>query len=206
MAAVKKGKSVEKNSTQEFFDKIKNTEVSVNWESGSGQTLTPENLEKFILGEMTWAQVQGVSMEQCYAFAEFGYNLFEQGKYEEAQKVFEGLVVLNPYDAYFHAVLGSIFARQNRADEAIKEFSVAAQIDPTNAQVLVNRAELYLRKGQFEGAMGDLQKAIAIDPKSEEPAVGRARTLAAATAGLIEEILKSKNAPVKPKVKKVAKK
>ena len=53
-------------------------------------------------------------------------------------------------------------------------------------------AELLLQHGEFEYAMEDLKEAIQLDPESEDPAGIRARALAAATAGLIEQVLKEK--------------
>lgn len=179
-----------KKRIDDVVSRIKATEVKVVMVEGKPQTLIPENIDKFIRGELTWAQVQGLSMEHCYAFAEIGYNLFEQGKYDDAQKVFEGLVFLNPYDPYFHAVLGSIFARQNKDDDGLHELTLAVELDPSQPQVLVNRAELYLRKGQFEQAMNDLKTAVSLDSTGNSQAATRAKALAAATAQLISDVLK----------------
>jgi len=166
-----------------------------------------EKMSKFIRGEMTLAQVQGISMEQAYAMAEMGYQLFLQGKYKEAQTIFDGLIVLNPYDGYFHSVSGSIWARLGQDDKAINEYSIAINLSPKDSQVLVNRAELLLRKGQFEDALNDLKKAIDLNPEGNNSAVARARALVAATVSLIQEMLKNKQekspkAASKSKVKK----
>jgi Flp pilus assembly protein TadD len=196
------------NASQDFLKVIKSNGANVSYKDGKAQVVTQENIAKFVRGEMTWAQVQGVSMEQAYAFAELGYNLFMQGRYEDARKIFDGLVVLNPYDGYFHSVLGSIFARQNKVEDAFREYSIAVNLEPRDPQVFVNRAELLLKKGKFEEALGDLKQAVLLDPEGNNPAVTRARALAAATLGLINEILKSKQAeeasvkPAKVKPKK----
>src|SRR5690242_19042898 len=57
--------------------------------------LSDENLTKFVLGEITWAELTGLTMQDAYAFAELAYNLFEQGKYDQAQTIVEGLVISN---------------------------------------------------------------------------------------------------------------
>lgn len=175
------------------LEKIKQAQVNAEWVGSQPQALTKENLERFIKGEITWAQANGLTMEQVYSFAEFGYNLFEQGRYEDARKIFEGLIVLNPYDGYFHSVLGSIFARQGLDQAALKEYTTSLELDPNNAQVHVNRAELYLKSGQFEEAMTDLKQAVSVDPIGHNvPAIARARALAAATAALIQDVLNAK--------------
>jgi len=148
-----------------------------------------ENIKKFILGEMTWGQLHGITMEEAYAMAELGYIQFEQGRYGEAQSIFEGLVITNPYDAYFHAMLGAIYARKDMQEEAAEEYTIAIELDPENISAYVNRAEILLQHGEFEIAMEDLRNAIKLDHKGEDPSGLRARALAGATAAIIEEIL-----------------
>ena len=184
-------------STKDFL-KVITSNPAATLKNGKIETVTPDNIAKFIRGEMTWAQVQGISMEQTYGLAEIGYQLFLQGKYDEAKKIFEGLIVLNPYDGYFHSVLGSILARSGEPDKAIQEYAIAINLEPKDLQVLVNRAELILKKVQFEDALSDLKKAIAMDPDGLHPAVIRAKALGAATVSLIEEMLKSKQSTNTP--------
>ncbi len=155
---------------------------------------TAENFQKFVRGEMTWGQLQGLTMEQAYAMAQLGYTQFEQGRYAEAQAIFEGLVVSNPYDAYFHTVLGSIYARTDRSTDAAEEYSLAIELDENNIAARTNRAELLLQHGEFQMAMDDLKQAIALDKDGTDPNAARARALATATAAIVEAILEKKKA------------
>ena len=116
----------------------------------------------------------------------------EQGRYDDAQTVYEGLVIGNPYDAYFHTMLGAIYAKKNMHEEAAEEYSIAIELDPKNISAYVNRGELLLQHGEFEYAMDDLKAAIDLDPKAENPSGIRARALAAATAAIIKEVLEKK--------------
>ncbi|MDA0713112.1 MAG: tetratricopeptide repeat protein [bacterium] len=156
--------------------------------------VTEANIAKFIRGEITLAQLQGITLDQAYAMAEIGYKLFLQGKYKDAIIIFDGLVALNPYDGYFHSVLGSIYARTNEEDKAIREFSVSANLSPHDPQVLVNLGELLLNKGQFEEALLSLKKAVALDSTGTNPAVARAKALITATVALVKELLEKKEA------------
>jgi tetratricopeptide (TPR) repeat protein len=153
---------------------------------------TMENVQKFVRGEMTWGQLQGLTMEEAYGFAQLGYMQFEQGRYDEAQSIFEGLVISNPYDAYFHTMLGAIYARKDMQEEAAEEYTIAIELDPENIAAYVNRAEILLQHGEFEIAMDDLKNAIKLDDKGEDPSGIRARALAGATAAIIEEILEER--------------
>lgn len=150
---------------------------------------TPENFKKFLFGKITWAQLEGMTMEQAYSIAEFGYTMYQQGRYKDARTLFEGLVIGNPYDPYFHAMLGAIYTKLDLHEEAAQEFSIAIELDPEDINSYVNRGELLLQHGEFEAAMEDLRAAIELDPKGENPASLRARALAAATAAVIKELI-----------------
>ncbi|MBI5509372.1 MAG: tetratricopeptide repeat protein [Deltaproteobacteria bacterium] len=153
-------------------------------------TYTAANIEKFILGEITWAQLQGITMEQAYAIAEFGYGLYKEGKFHDAQKVFEGLVICNPYDSYFHNMLGAVYQQLDMKDEALESYSNAVELDSDNLHAFVNRGELLLQNGDFDKALDDLRHAIGLDPDGKEAAGLRARALATATANAMEAIQK----------------
>ena len=191
-AAKKKDEDEDLIPPEKLLEMAKKGELPVEYTDQYPTTFTQENLEKFIMGEITWAELEGMSMEEAYAIADLGYTLFEQGRYDDAQTVYEGLVIGNPYDAYFHTMLGAIYAKKNMHEEAAEEYSIAIELDPKNISALVNRGELLLQHGEFEYAMEDLKKAIDLDPKAENPSGIRARALAAATAAIIKEVMEKK--------------
>lgn len=156
------------------------------------ETFTQEGLTKFVLGEITWAELTGLTMQDAYTFAEVAYNLFEQGKYDQAQTIVEGLVISNPYDAYFHSLLGSIYGRKGMHEEAQEEYSIAIELDDKNLAAYVNRAEILLQHGEIMKALEDLGVAVRLDPKGEKPFGIRARALAQATATILEEAMREK--------------
>jgi tetratricopeptide (TPR) repeat protein len=155
---------------------------------------TVENFKKFLFGKITWAQLEGMTMEQAYSIAEFGYTMYQQGRYKDSRTLFEGLVIGNPYDPYFHAMLGAIYTKLDMHEEAAQEFSIAIELDPEDINSYVNRGELLLQHGEFEYAMEDLKAAIDLDPEGKNPASLRARALAAATAAVIKELIQKKEA------------
>jgi tetratricopeptide (TPR) repeat protein len=173
---------------EELIEMIKGGEIT--------PTFTDDNLTKFVLGEITWAELTGLTMQDAYSFAEIAYNLFEQGKYDQAQTVVEGLVISNPYDGYFHSLLGSIYGRKGMHEEAQEEYSIALELNPKDLASYVNRAEILLQHGEIEKALEDLKKAIDLDPKGEEPFGIRARALAQATASILEEAMREKGIDV----------
>ena len=154
-------------------------------------TFSPDRVEKFIMGELTLGQLYGITIEEAYSVAELGYTFMEQGRLNEAQTVFQGLVIGNPYDAYFHTVLGSIYQKQENVDGAIEEYSIAIGLDPANMEAFVNRGELLIRKGNFQQAAVDFKNALELDPDGNSPSANRARALSSVTAAALSSALSS---------------
>lgn len=145
---------------------------------------TQDNLRAFARGEMTWAQVEGMTAQEALDIAQIGCDLSAAGRLEEAAVVFEGLVELNPLDAAARAALGTVYQRQERAAEALEAYDAALKVDPKNVVALGNRGELRLRKSDPEG-LHDLAAAVQEDPRGETQAGKRARALAEAIASAV---------------------
>ncbi len=150
------------------------------------------NFEKFILGEASLAQLLGITVDQAYAFAEYAYTLYEQGRIREARQIFEALVVQNPADPYMHFMLGVIYFKLDMPEEAVEEYSNSLSLDPTNIAAYTNRGEILLQHGEFEEALEDLRTAIRLDKKGDNPFALRARVLASATADVVKLIMQKK--------------
>lgn len=149
---------------------------------------TQDNLKAFARGDMTWAQVEGITAREAMEIAQVGCDLSAAGRLEEARVIFEGLVEMNPLDAAARAALGTVYQRQERTMEALGAYSNALKVDPKNVVALANRGELRLRANDPNG-LHDLADAVKADPRGETEAGKRARALAeaitaaAATAG-----------------------
>ena len=68
----------------------------------------PDQVAAFIQGQITLGDLEGIDKEAQYQMAEKGYQLIEEGKLKDGKIVFEGLLALDPFDAYFLTALGSI--------------------------------------------------------------------------------------------------
>lgn len=189
-------KEVENMTAEDVIRAVEKGEIEIEYVDPPNpiDNFTEENFKKFLFGKITWAQLEGMTMEQAYAIAEFGYTMYQQGRYKDARTLFEGLVIGNPYDPYFHAMLGAIFTKLDMHEEAAQEFSIAIELDPEDINSYVNRGELLLQHGEFEYAMEDLKAAIDLDPDGKNPASLRARALAAATAAAIKELIERREA------------
>lgn len=158
------------------------------------QTETVQKLKAFARGEMTWAEVEGMTFEEAKAIAQVGCDLAAAGRLEEARILFEGLVEGNPLDSAARAALGTVYQKLGRTEDALKEYSASLEFDPTNPVALVNRGELYLRQGDKRG-FTDVANAVEADPNGETSAGRRARALVKAITAVAVEQMKQKAQP-----------
>jgi tetratricopeptide (TPR) repeat protein len=153
------------------------------------QAETVQKLKAFARGEVTWAEVEGMTFEEAKAIAQVGCELAAAGRLEEARILFEGLVEGNPKDSAARAALGTVYQKLGRIEDALKEYSAALERDPRNPVALVSRGELYLRQGDRKG-FTDVANAVEADPNGETSAGRRAKALVRAIAMVAVEQMK----------------
>ncbi len=181
---------LEKERKKEEIEKTKNPEL---WKKnnewlekfiGALENIKPEEAEKavklverFIEGEITWAELQNVPPQLLFQMSEYGYLQFQRGKLAEAETIFKGLAVLDHRRAYYHIVLGAIYQRMDKLGDALAEYTVALELDEKSIPSYVNRGEIYYRCGYVEEPLEDFEKAILLDPQGKDPWANRARLL-----------------------------
>ncbi len=134
------------------------------------------NLKAYANGEITWAQLEGMTFEQAKGIAQVGCELAEAGRLEEARVVFEGLIEGNPFDFAARAALGTVYQKLGRVDEAREAYELTLEGDPENVVALVNRGELRILCGDQEG-FADLLRALDADPEGATASGRRAQGL-----------------------------
>ncbi len=167
-------------------------------------TCTEEELEEavkgFLLGDITLAQLEGLSAEELYQVADMGYNLMEEGKLEDARKIFEGLYCYNPFDSYFHSALGAIYQRQGQLESSFDHYLSSVELYDEDIQTWTNLGEVALELSTVLAQSGDndraaemfvtaadaLTRAVELDPNDEHPAGTRARVLVQVTVGSMQ--------------------
>lgn len=154
------------------------------------QTELRTKLKAFARGELTWAEVEGMSWEEAKAIAQVGCDLAGAGRLEEAKIIFEGLVAGNPKDSASRAALGTVYQKLGRLEEAIAQYTAALEHDASNPVALGNRGELRLKRGDRDG-FNDLACAIQSDPHGETAAGRRAKALVKAITLMAVEAAKS---------------
>ena len=135
----------------------------------------------FARGEVTWAEVEGITAEQARNIAEAGCDLAAAGRLEEARVLFEGLTAINPRDAGAHAALGTVYQKLDRLQDALDAYDAALSVDAAHPVALAHRGELRLRRGDA-GGLEDVARALQADPLGETAAGKRAASLVRALA------------------------
>jgi Flp pilus assembly protein TadD len=149
-----------------------------------------DRVRAFLQGEATLGDVYGLTHEELYGIAGQGKRLFDAGQLDDAFKVFEGLVALNPYDYNFHVGLGAVLQRQGKLDQALLEYDRALQLNERDVAAYANRAEVLMEKGEIQRAIDDLAAVARLDPEAKDPHARRARAMAVA----LTEVAKQKSA------------
>ncbi len=140
------------------------------------RTELKEMLLKVARGELTLAELEGMTAEHARALWDIGCELATAGRLEEARVVFAGLVASNPKDASVHAALGTVLQKLSRVDEALRSYEQALALEASNPVALGNRGELRLKAGD-RGGLYDLRRAVQVDPTGRTAAARRAREL-----------------------------
>jgi tetratricopeptide (TPR) repeat protein len=133
-----------------------------------------EEQEKF---SISLSELIDLKKEQIAEVMAIGYTLYEQGRLKEAARIFEGLLVLDPDNAYVNVFLGSIYQQQGQLEIALKRYDRALALFPYDTNALTNRGEIFLKLGRFQEAAQDFKLAIELDPRRKDPAANRALLL-----------------------------
>lgn len=143
--------------------------------------------QEWLDGHISLGAAAEWNKDEIRIISEIAYSLAQQGRYNEAVVMFEGLLAIAPATAYFQAALGALHLRLKNVEKAIECLNAALKIEETDVISLVNRGEAFLLGGNVGEARKDLEKALQIASRrpnnqtdiNDETAltVKRARTL-----------------------------
>jgi len=136
-----------------------------------------EVLYAFLDDRISLAELKGIKRDELYRFSEAGFIKFKHGRLDEAEKIFQALIVLDHRNGYFHAMMGAVHQKRGRPIEAIMEYSQAIKLSPKDVSAYVNRGELYLRHRNYRKAAEDFRNAILQDMSGVNLWANRARSL-----------------------------
>lgn len=136
-----------------------------------------ELLYAFVNDKISLAEMRGIGRDQLFQLAEAGHVKYKHGRLDEANKIFQALILLDHRNAYFHSMMGAVHQKMNRPIEAIMEYSQALKLNPKDTASFVNRGEIYLRHKNYRKAAEDFRAAIIQDLAGANLWANRARSL-----------------------------
>jgi Flp pilus assembly protein TadD len=143
----------------------------------------------FLQGEMTLAELYALSHDELYEIAEQGQRFLDAERVDDAEKLFDGLTALDPYNADFHAALGAIQQLNGDKEGARREYDRAVQLNEGHVAARTNRAELNIEAGAYAEALEDLRAVAVIDPNGNDAHSSRAAGLTNAVVRLLQNRL-----------------
>src|SRR5215469_14912519 len=101
---------------------------------------------------------QTYTREQINSIAALGFNFFKEGKLDDAQLMFKGLIAANN-SFYGWAGMGAIELSKEppELEKAQTFLSIAVRLNPNDAYVHTNLGEVYLRQQNVEQATAEFQ-------------------------------------------------
>jgi len=140
-------------------------------------SITDDMVEKLAKKEVIPAQMLGISVDEQRVLAVLGYDAITKKNYERAEKIFRGLITLNPQANLGFTGMGKLRAEQGKTEEALKAFTDALKVFPSDIEALVGRGEILMKKGQKKAALPQFLQAAYLDGFNTEPAGARAREI-----------------------------
>ena len=139
-----------------------------------------KRMDRFLAGEMVLSELYGVSKDELWGIAQSGGAMIDNGRLEEAQKIFEGLTALDPYESYYHTALGCVYQRQEKLEDANKEYERAAFLSTSDLVARANRVEVLVQLERYDDAVKQTEELTVLDPKANSEATQRAVVLVSA--------------------------
>ena len=97
-------------------------------------------------GEISQRDYHAISGPEMLQMALIGFRMYEQGKYSEAKTIFQGLIALDPMEAYYYTALGAVYLAEEDLENAramfsssINDMSAACACPPPRLRALAAR-------------------------------------------------------------------
>ena len=118
-------------------------------------------------GAMTLSEMKGMTEDEVESIYAVGYNLASVGKYEDAVKLFRGLVMLDHLEKKHWYGLGAVYQQLRDFEKASQAYRVCLFLDFFDPKPALHCAECYLALGDEATALGllDVIEENAVRPE-----------------------------------------
>ncbi|CAM2009286.1 SycD/LcrH family type III secretion system chaperone [Acanthopleuribacter pedis] len=142
-----------------------------------------DTLEAFLTGQVSVAELRGLSEESMEAVYGVAYTLYSNGQYAQAAKVFQFLCIYDHLEGKYPLGWGASLFMQGEYAQALQAFAQAAVLNIDNPEIHLKAGECNLKLGELEAAEMALEAAVFYAEKDATYAVilKRAKLLLSAT-------------------------
>lgn len=103
-------------------------------------------------GGATMKEVRGITNEELEAVYSLGFGYYSTGKFEDAQKLFEFLVLFDHLSSRYWFALGAVQQARKDYQKAIASYGYSSFLDLENPKPQFHAAECYLALGDRANA------------------------------------------------------
>ena len=127
-----------------------------------------EGVKALIDGGATLKQLKGVSNEELEAVYSLAFGYYRTGKYDEALKLFQFLVLFDHLNAKFWMGMGAVQQVKKDFKGAVASYAYASFLDLENPKPQLHAAECYLAMGDKVNAQSALAALDEYCPRNTE--------------------------------------
>jgi len=124
-----------------------------------------EAARQFVDENATLGELKGISPEELEAVYSLGFNYYRTGKYEEAYKIFQFLVLFDHLNAKYWLAVGAVQQVMRDWKGAVASYGYASFLDLSNPKPQLHAAECFLAMGDRENAESALAALERYCPK-----------------------------------------
>lgn len=147
--------------------------MSAGWET----QLTPEAARKLLSGDTPLREAMGVPLSELMFMASRAYDLWRQGRRQDAETLYRGIVALDAGVSWGHAGLGLAAMEQGELEAAESHLRRAVAADPADPSIQVNLAECLIRRDQLVDALAILKPVVENPEHASHPGAVRAAAI-----------------------------
>ncbi len=111
----------------------------------------------FVANNATLKELQGITNAELEAVYSLAFGYYQTGKYDEAGKLFQFLVLFDHLNPKFWLGMGAVQQVKKDYKGAITSYAYGSFLDLTNPKPQLHAAECYLALGDKENALSALE-------------------------------------------------
>jgi tetratricopeptide (TPR) repeat protein len=118
-------------------------------------------------GHIAMAQVLGYTEDELFKIYNTGQALSNQGKYEDALKIADGLLFLIPNFLAANMLKGDTLRKMGKYEESLECYNKAVSANPLFIQSYWERAKLFFAIKNMPNYLLDLESVVSLDPQAK---------------------------------------